>query len=173
MIFLELESYIEPPLGYPDGPYFDSDLWPLILRRSDEVQTVLWFRHETPAVNESHFADLGPLTRQSDQMMETLKHRSYYGGHLNVLYVIQPESLLLRELVKLYPKPGVLYSDSTNNLGLPFEARSELARFVESLPPRWSVLSFCGDGDPACIFGDGETLEQLQVASASNKPPPD
>ena len=173
MIFLEMESYIEPPLGYPDGPYFDSDLWPLILRRSDEVRTVLWFRHEPPSLNESHLADLGPLTTQSDQMMEMLKHRSYYGGHLNVLYVIQAESLLLRELVKLYPKPGVLYSDSTNNLGLPFDAMSELARFVDSLPPHWSVLSFCGDGDPACIFGDRETLEELQVASASNKPPPD
>ena len=173
MIFLEIESYIEPPLGYPDGPYFDTDLWPLILRRSDEVRTVLWFRHEPPSLNESHFADLGPLTRQSGQMMEMLKHRSYYGGHLNVLYVIQAESLLLRELVKLYPKPGVLYSDSTNNLGLPFDAISELARFVESLPPHWSVLTFCGDGDPACIFSDRETLEELQVASASNKPPPD
>ena len=79
MIFLELESYIEPPEGYPDGPYFDSDLWPLILRRSDEVRNVLWFRHEPPKVSESHLADLGPLIRQSDQMMEMLKHRSFYG----------------------------------------------------------------------------------------------
>lgn len=170
MIFLEMESYIEPPLGFPEGPYFDTNLWPLILRRANEVQTVLWFRHEPPGVNESHLADLGPLITQCDQMMEMLKHRSFYGGHLNVLYVIQAESLLLRELVKLYPKPGVLYSDSTNNLGLPVDARSELARFVESLPPRWSVLSFAHDADPAYIFGDRETLEELQVASASNKP---
>ena len=137
---------------------------------------MLWFRHEPSVeragVSESRLADLGSLTKQSDQMMEMLKHRSFYGGHLNVLYVIQAESLLLRELVKLYPKPGILYSDSTNNLGLPFEAMSELARFVESLAPHWSVLTFCGDGDPACIFGDRETLEELQVASASNKPPP-
>ena len=170
MIFLEMESYIEPPLGCPEGPYFDSDLWPLILRRANEIQTLLWFRHEPPGVNESHLADLGPLTTQSGQMLETLKHRSYYGGHLNVLYVVQAESLLLRELVKLYPKPGVLYSDSTNNLGLPFEARSELARFVESLPPHGSLLSFAHDADPAYIFGDRETLQELQVASASNKP---
>ena len=173
MIFLEMESYIEPPLGYPEGPYFQTDLWPLILRRSDEVQTVLWFQYEPPRVNESYLADLGPLTRQPDYMMEMLKHRSFYGGHLNVLYVIQAESLLLRELVKLYPQPGVLYSDSTNDLGLPFDARSELARFVESLPPKWAILSFAHDADPAYIFADREMLEELHAASASNKPPPD
>ena len=88
-------------------------------------------------VSESHLADLGPLIRQSDQMMEMLKHRSFYGGHLNVLYVVQAESLLLMELAKLYPKPGVIDRDSTNDLGLPVHARSELAQFVESLPLHW------------------------------------
>lgn len=162
MIFLELESYMEPPEGFPDGPYFNSDLWPLILRRSDEVRNVLWFRHESVGAGESHLAELGPLTTQSNQMMETLKHRSFYGGHLNVLYVVQAESLLLVELAKLYPKPGVIDSDSRNDLGLPIHARSELARFVESLPPQWAVLTFAHDADPAYIFGERETLEKLQ-----------
>src|SRR5690349_12224774 len=74
MIFLELESYIEPPLGFPGHPYFTSDLWPLILSRSDEVRTVLWFQHEPPlnqaGVRESYLTDLGPLANQSDQTME-------------------------------------------------------------------------------------------------------
>lgn len=175
MIFLELESYIEPPLGFPGHPYFASDLWPLLLSRSDEVRTVLWFQHEPPlneaGVRESYLTDLGPLTNQSEQMMEMLKHRSYYGGHLNVLYVVQPDSSLLTELVKMYPTPGVIASDSTTDLGLPVGAKSELAQFVENhLLPRWAVLTFAQEGDTAYIFGQRETLETLLAASADNKP---
>jgi len=175
MIFLELESYIDPPLGFPGHPYFTSDLWPLILRRSDEVRTVLWFQHEPPVnqagVRESYLTDLGPLTNQSDQTMELLKHRSYYGGDLNVLYVVQPDSSLLMELVKMFPIPGVMASDLTTDLGLSVAARSELARFVENhLLPCWAVLAFAHEGDTAYIFGQRETLETLLAASADNKP---
>jgi hypothetical protein len=174
MIFLELDSYIEPPIGYPGRPYFDSDLWPLIVSRIDEVQSVLWFRHDLPpdrtSLGEGRLTDLGPMTKLSTQMMEMLKHRSYYGGHLNALYVIPSESLLLTELVKLYPVPAVIGSDSTNDLALSFDARSELARFVGALPHQLVVLSFAHDGDPAFIFGEQAALEKLKVASMANKP---
>ena len=139
------------------------------------MRTVLWFQHE-PAVSqagvrESYLTDLGPLTNQSGQTMELLKHRSYYGGDLNVLYVIQPDSSLLMELVKMFPTPGVIGSDSTTDLGLSVAATSELARFVEShLLPRWAVLTFAQEGDTAYIFGERETLETLRAASANNKP---
>ena len=101
MVFLELDSYIEPPIGYPGRPYFDSDLWPLIVRRSDEVKMVLWFHPDPPPTRtgrrESHLTELGPMTKLSADMLAMLKHRSYYGGHLNVLYVIPSESPLLTE----------------------------------------------------------------------------
>lgn len=174
MIFLELDSYIEPPIGYPGRPYFDSDLWPLIVRRSGEIKTVLWFHHDRPpeptGLRESLLTDLGPMTMLSVQMIEMLKHRSYYGGHLNVLYVIPCESPLLTELVNLYPVPGVIDSDSTNDLALSFDVRSELVRFVEALPSQLVVLSFAHDGDPAFIFGERAALEKLRVVSMANTP---
>jgi hypothetical protein len=110
------------------------------------------------------------MTKLSAQMLDLLKHRSYYGGHLNVLYMIPSESPLLTELVKLYPVPGVIDSDSTNDLALSFEARSELARFVEALPRQLAVVSFGHDGDPAFIFGERAALEKLQIASMANRP---
>ena len=168
MMFLELESYIEPPHGFPEGPFFSSDLWPLILRRSDEVKSVLWFRHESPDhAGASHLSELGPFTMQSNQTIEMLKHRSFYGGHLNVMYVIQADGELLQELVRLYPRAGTIYSDSTNDLALTPAARFDLARFVESLPPDLLLLSFAHDADPAYIFGAHAALEKLQVTSVS------
>ena len=166
MTYLELDSYIEPPEGYPEGPYFSSDLWPLIMKRRDEVSYVLWFRHDPP-INpadgqESRLTNLGPLTQLSKQTIEMLEHRSFYGGHLNVLYVTQAQSPLLMELVKLYPRPGVIGSDPTKII-LSVEAAAELAHFVESLPPDLAVLSFAHDADPAYIFGERTALEKLQA----------
>jgi hypothetical protein len=174
MIFLVLDSYIEPPIGYPGRPYFDSDVWPLIVTRSDEIKSALWFHHDRSpdhtGLRQSPVTDLGPMAKLSAQTIDMLKHKSYYGGHLNVLYVIPSESPLLTELVNLYPAPGVIDSDSTNDLALSFAVRSELTRFVEALPRQLVVLSFAHDGDPAFIFGERAALEKLQVGSMANRP---
>ena len=169
MYFIELTSYLEPPAGFPTRPYFDEDLWPLLTAHAADIERVLLFQHNShkaifpPASKlvSRNIAEIGRLTDVPPNVLATLAHLSFYGGHLNVLYEVSSDSPLLERLIDSYPVSARIANDQVDNLGLAEEARSELAGLVEKLTSRHVLLAFAHDGDPLYVFGAQTTLQSL------------
>ena len=169
--FIELTSYLEPPDGFPTAPYFDSDLWPLLLRHATEVSRVLLFAHASARIPlkclskyervGANIASLGSLAELSQQMLKEIWHWSFYGGHLSCLFEASSKSSLLPQLLQLYPTPGKMGTEDTDELGLDTDARFELKQFMRSVNTNDVIASFAHDGDPLYIFSDPKTLKSL------------
>ena len=169
MNFLELTSYIGEPQGYADFPEFQSDVWPLLRRKANEIESVFIFaqprqaRRSWPGRYEpisERIARLSPTSELTQQEFSELQLLSFYAGHLNVIYQISTESSLLRELCALYPVVN-LSSDDIDQLGIDPEPLAELRAFTDALPPGFLNYSFSHDGDPLFVFGPLEALRSL------------
>ena len=167
MNFLELTSYIGGPQGYADRPEFSDDVWPLLMRKRTEIEGVFLFRNDRSrslgwageyAVVSENIVRIRPMDQLTEHEIDKLKHWSFYGGHLNVLYRVSSESSLLRELCNLYPTIHHS-SDDVEPLGLDEEFLPELRVFTAASPSLH--LSFAHDGDPLYVFGELEALREL------------
>jgi hypothetical protein len=167
--FLELTSRIGEPEEYADFPEFQSDVWPLLRQKANEIEGVFVFaqprsrswswpgRYE--AVSE-RIVRLSPTTELTQEEFKELEHLSFYGGHLNVLYQLPSGSPLLHELCAMYPTVS-LSSDDLDQLALDPEPLAELRAFTDALPQESLHFAFAHDGDPLFVFGYLETLRSL------------
>ena len=178
--FIELSSYSESLDRYDGGPYFDTDLWPLVLKNINQIRRVLIFHHESSKIPitslgcglmiSPNIRDIGAMNQLSSESLATLAVWSF-GGHISVLYHLANESSIPRELFNLYPIPGKLYLNSEDELGITDEARLEFAVVLNTVPADHVVLAFAHDADPLFIFGSEEGLTSLIDKTSSRCPP--
>jgi hypothetical protein len=169
MNFIELTSYIGEPEGYADFPNFPDDIWPLLTRKSKEVESLYLFRNDDSLslswsghyeVVTQRIVRIRSMAELTKDELDRIRHLSFYGGHLNVLYRVSTQGSLLSELCKLFPVVR-LSSDDIDQLGLEPEALAELRTFTAASPAGFLHFSFGHDGDPLYIFGDLEPLRAL------------
>lgn len=169
MNFLELTSYIGGPEEYADFPEFQSDVWPLLRRKADEIEGVFLFWNNNSRsiswprpfeVVTERIARLKSTAELTEDEFSELQYLSFYKGHLNVLYRVSTEGSLLQELCNMYPAVS-LSSDDIDQLGLDPEPLADLRAFTDALPHGFVHFAFVHDGDPLCVFGPLEPLRSL------------
>ena len=169
MNLLELTAYIPEPEGYADLPDFESDVWPLLRRKGQEIENLFLFINDNSRslAWPGHFElvtrnilRIRSMDELTDRELDRLQVLSFYGGHLNVVYRVPAESSLLLELCSMYPLVK-LSSDDIDPLGLNQQSLSELGAFTAALPKELLHFSFSHDADPLYVFGDLETLRDL------------
>ena len=177
--YLTLTSRCGPPHGYYDEPDFLEDVWPFFLENSSEFESVYLFKNSyfggqrywqrrfgkqlgvtLKGRSEPQIIDLGPMTSLSPPLLDDLRHRSFYGGHLNVLYRTNTQGSLIARLCEFWPSPGTL-NDKFENLGLANIERDFLLDFLSSVSEQHFLAAFGHDADPLYVFGNLRVLTRL------------
>lgn len=176
MNFLELTSYIGEPDGYADSPDFQSDIWPLMRRKAQEIESVFLFRSDKSSsmgwlghydLVSQNIIRIGSMSDLNDTELSRIEHWSFYGGHLSVVYRVSIQSSLVHEFCKLFP--GVsLSSDDIDQLAMEPELLSELRWLSDESPKEILHFAFAHDADPLFIFGDLDVLRSLLVVHYSS-----
>ena len=176
---LKFTTWCGPPQGYHDEPGFLNKVWPFLLEHSALISNVYLFKNAFFAGqrrwqrtfgkslkltlnsrSELEIIDLGPMSSLPTQLLNDLRHRSFYGGHLNVLYKADSEDFLAK-LCRLWPTSGTI-SDQVDALGLQEMESDFLTNFLSSIPERYLVAAFGHDADPLYIFGSFPALTKLK-----------
>lgn len=172
--FIELTSDLGEEMGYADEPEFVEHVWPVFLRNSDAVERVFLYINRAWTGSKRSFqagervsaniADIGPMERLSKNQFEEIEYRSFFGGHMNVLYQIAITSDLLLQVLNLYPNARMPIKQEGATFGLRYEnERSELKTFIRSIPDTHVLASFAHDADPLYIFGSAASLKNLPL----------
>ena len=170
--YIELTlDYGQPPEGWDKMPLFRKDIWPLILVCKDQILEVyLFYNAHWQGKSEANrycsgssfnITPLGLISQMPPSMLNELEWRSDFGGHLNVLYLINSNSEILAALTRLYQSPGVFCDDSYDDLGLSLVERRHVQQLIRDIPNNNVLLGFGHDGDPVYIFGQSEILRSL------------
>lgn len=175
--FIELTCDLGPEKGYADGAYFDTDIWPIFLSNLDAVEKVFLFINSGWGSSKKNFesgekvspniADIGPMEWLSNKQLREIEGRSFFGGHLNVLYLIAAKNSVLTKLLSMYPQPVKLNSRPVDTLPLKNRETVELGMLVSNIPDSHVLVGFAHDADPLYIFGSLSTLESLLILASS------
>ena len=176
--YLKFTIFCGPPQGYYDKPDFLKHVWPFLLENSASIQSVYLFTNHyfggrgywqrtfgkqlNIMLDGIQIFDIGPITRLPPALLKDLRHRSFYGGQLNVLYRIVNKEVMAR-LCGLWPSPGTL-TDNFKELGLKQEELDLLLTFLANNLDDCFFVAFGHDADPLNIFGSLTGLTQVQQA---------
>ena len=174
MDFLELTSLIGEPEEYADFPDYQSDVWPFMRRKAEEIRSVFLFRTASRGFNwpgqyqviTQNIIRIGTMGELSDPELRKIHYWSFYEGHLNVLYQVSTEGSLLRELCEMYPVVE-LSNDEIDQLALDPKPLTELRAFIAAAPQGLLHFAFSHDADPLFIFGDLDQLTALMPQKVS------
>jgi hypothetical protein len=171
LTFLELTTYSESnPQGYDDKPSFQSDIWPLFVNTANKIQHVYLFinsnwsdhkRLKAQGVSAGSCVDLGSMGLLTKKDIKELEHLSFFGGHLNVLYLIEQRDRLIQDLLKLFKKSGVTLRCASQGLSLHVNEQNELRGFLAQAVSSHIFASFGHDGDPLFLFGKLPVLQGI------------
>ncbi len=160
--YLELDC-----TGSRSCPSFTEDLWPLLRRRSPEVEEVLLFRtqrlgrrrllRKLPEVQPRLFSlgAFGELDSKTEGLAQVLSH---YGGHLNVLFRTTSVPLL-QSLVEGWPLVAIREDDA---LGLDADEQAAFEAAVGWLTRSGAAFAFFHDGFPLLVFGSTDLVTSLK-----------
>ncbi len=162
MRYLELDC-----TGSRSCPSFLDEVWPLLRNHASEVEEVFLLRtrglqrhrlfRQRPEVQPSLFS-LGPLSTLDEKTEGVVRVRSHYGGHVNVLYRTNSETLL-RALVGLWPQA---VTREKGEFGLGAEDQAAFDNAISWLTPSSAVVAFFHDGAPMLIFAPDDVLSSLR-----------
>ncbi|MEJ2182860.1 MAG: hypothetical protein P8Y66_05005 [Nitrospirota bacterium] len=157
--FLECTSYSENnPQGYDDLPVFHRDVWPLIENNIDSIETIYIFppHEEEPEVIEKEI--IKNLYREQLRW-RNVKHRSYYGGHLDVYFRTSDLSFISR-LISLWRQPCPLMN-TVEDLKIEDYKIIFLRNITKEMDESYVLFGFGHDGDPLYLFGQVNTLATI------------
>lgn len=158
-----LEAQNRDPTRPDTGVSFTKTVWPLLISRGSEIDAFLFgARKRIPHLSPDGVERLGRLAALDRETQEKVRHFSYYGGNMNVVFRAASRGPI-EALVA--PWPLLQTKDDEDFLPpswTPRETKAFLSLVMDS-PVGGASFCFGHDGDPLFVFANSELIRSLAL----------
>ena len=156
MTYLEAQNRDSTRPGL--GVSFPNVVWPFLLSRATEVEAVLFgARGRVTRLDPCGVESLGKLAALAPRKQEEVRHLSFYGGNMNVLFRSASRSLI-EALISPWPVVQIKHDEEPFPPSWTVAEKKAFSSLVTDMPEGCFTFCFGHDGDPLFVFSNPESL---------------
>lgn len=164
-----LEAQNRDPARPDTGVSFTKTVWPFLVSKGMEVEACLFGAcGRIAGLGPGGVERLGRLAALDRRKLEQVRHLSYYGGNMNVLFRATSPTFL-KALIAPWPVLQVRDDDDLFPPSWSAEEREAFLALVAVGAAEGASFCFGHDGDPLFVFAGVDTIRALALGGTGQE----